>query len=109
MSTRELYMPPSVERGKAVYQRWDRLNGRYYVTADVRLSDGSLHRGVHFDGDTRIAVLIGGQPAYEVAGSIGKQIVSYAVTSDYSSGRGFGVASPEERAAFEAEGAIEQK
>ena len=55
-------MPPDQEHARAVYARWDRLNGRYYQRADVRLPDGTILKGIVFDSDTRIAVTARGRP-----------------------------------------------
>ena len=53
--------PTSSEEADVVYKRWDRLNGRYYYIADVLLESGEA-LVVTFDGDTNIAVEIGGLP-----------------------------------------------
>ena len=47
---RSLRMPVDGDEAKAVYARWDRLNGRYYITAHVRLNDDCVYKNVIFDG-----------------------------------------------------------
>ena len=98
--TDALRMPTDETEARAVYARWDQLNGRYYVEADVRLSNSRLHRDVVFDGDTRVAVEVNGRPIYEQPMFIGQDVAAFLVTSDYSPGRQFKVATAEERAAF---------
>ena len=51
-----LRLPENVDEYLAVRDRWDFLNGRYYIVADVVLSDGRYVRELVFDGDSRIAV-----------------------------------------------------
>ena len=53
--------PSSAEEAVIVYERWHRLNGRYYFIADVVLENGEK-LSVTFDSDTNIAVQVGGLP-----------------------------------------------
>ena len=94
-------MPATGEEAKAVYDRWDRLNGRYYIKADVRLTDGTYWRDMVFDGDSYVAVEAARRPLYEQPALFGREILAFLVTRDRSAGRHFKDASPEERAAFE--------
>jgi hypothetical protein len=96
-------MPVDGDEAKAVYARWDRLNGRYYITADVRLNDNCVYKNVVFDGDRCVAVEINGRPAYDQPEFFEQQVLGFVVTSDYSPGRRFKVATREERDAFLAE------
>ena len=54
-----LRFPNSVEEAYLVYDRWDRLNGRYYFRAQVILQTGETLL-VTFDSDTNIAVEVTG-------------------------------------------------
>jgi hypothetical protein len=99
---RALRMPRDSDEAQAVYTRWDRLNGRYYIKADVRLGDGRVYRDVVFDGDRYVAVEINGQAIYGQPEFFEQQVLEFVVTSDYSPGRRFTVATREERAAFHA-------
>lgn len=47
--------PGSSAEAAETYARWDRLNGRYYFVADVRLPDGRRQE-LTFDSDRNIAV-----------------------------------------------------
>lgn len=93
-------MPIDRDEAQAVYDRWDRLNGRYYIEADVRLNDGCVYRNVVFDGDRYVAVEVNGGPVYDQPEFFGQQVLAFVITSDYSPGRRFRVATPDERAAF---------
>ena len=99
--TATLRMPADRDEAKTVYDRWDRLNGRYYVKADVRLSDGRVYRNVVFDGDRYVAVEVNGRAIYDQPVLTGQQILAYVVTRDRSPGRRFPVATPDERRTFE--------
>ena len=99
--TRTLRMPADLEEAKAVHGRWDRLNGRYYIKADVRLGDGRVYRDVMFDGDRYVGVEANGRPIYDQPALIGQQVLGFLVTRDRSPGRRFEVATPDERATFE--------
>ncbi|MBI2395223.1 MAG: hypothetical protein HYV09_36980 [Deltaproteobacteria bacterium] len=50
-----LRFPTSFKEAQRVFRRWDRLNGRYFVIADVRTAARVLPR-VTFDAHTNIAV-----------------------------------------------------
>lgn len=53
-----------------------------------------------FDGDTYVAVEISGRPICDQPEFFEQQVLAFVVTSDYSPGRRFKAATPEERAAF---------
>jgi hypothetical protein len=94
-------MPLNCDEAKAVFDGWDRLNGRYYVRADVRLSNDQVYRDVTFDADRYIAVRINGWPVYDRPELFGLQVVAFLITRDRSPSRDFRVATREERAAFD--------
>ena len=98
--SKSLRMPTDREEGKTVYERWDRLNGRYYIRADVRLTDGCVYRDVVFDGDSYVAVEANGERIYEQPTFVGQHVLAFLVTRDRSPGRHFQVATSDERAAF---------
>lgn len=52
-------MPASQDEADRVFSAWDRLNGRYFFLATVRLDDGRVLPRVTFDADTNIAVQVG--------------------------------------------------
>jgi hypothetical protein len=97
-------MPKDLEEGRALYDQWYRLNGRYYIKADVRLGDGCVYRDVVFDGDSYIAVEVNRRPIYEQPAFIGQPVLAFLVTRDRSPGRHSHVATPEDRALFEGSG-----
>jgi hypothetical protein len=93
-------MPATLKEAKEVYCHYDRLNGRYYVKADVVLVGGGFLRDVGFDGDYAIAVEVDGRPVYDQPGLIGRRVEAALVTQDYSAGGRFGNASEAERQRF---------
>src|SRR2546421_12804015 len=99
-SSGEFRMPQSVEEARTVYERWDGLNGRYYVKADVRLDDGSLHRDVVVDADTLVVVEAGGCPMYEQPTLIGREVIAFVVTRDRSPDRRYPVVTEHDRETF---------
>ena len=58
-------MPPDEATARAVYADWDRLNGRYYKRADLRLLDGKVLENVIFDSDSRVVVEMQERPISE--------------------------------------------
>lgn len=97
-----LRLPADAAEAERVYRRWDGLNGRYHVVADVRLADGTTLGGVVFDGDTGVAVECGGRPVSDQPELLGREVAAWVVTRDCSCGGRFGVASAEQLAAFRA-------
>ena len=67
-------MPVDRDTARRVYAAWDRLNGRYYQRADLRLPDGTVLEGVLFDGDSRVAVEARGRPLPEQPDLFGVEI-----------------------------------
>ena len=59
---RKFKFPGNDDEARAVFRKWDRRNGRYYIIGRVRLSDGSVLESVTFDGDSLIAVELAGRP-----------------------------------------------
>src|SRR4051812_44236428 len=79
-----LRMPRDAEELKTVERRWSKLNGRYWITADVILDDGQYCPGVGFDGDSHIAV--DAQDAGTIPPDlVGKRIIAYLVLADSTS------------------------
>jgi hypothetical protein len=95
-----LRLPADAAEAGRVYRRWDSLNGRYYVVADVRLADGTALRDVVFDGDSGVAVEYTRRPLSDQPELLGRSVAAWVVTRDYSCAGRFGVSSPQQRAAF---------
>jgi hypothetical protein len=87
-------LPFDALEAERVFRRWDSLNGRYYFKADVRLDDGTLLQDMMFDGDTNIAVEFNRQWLYLQPQLLGRDIVAWLVTKDYTGGTRHGDATP---------------
>ena len=97
MPLRPWVMPSDATQAASVHRMWDARNGRYYLTADVVLENGTFLRDVTFDGDSRVAVEVGLAefPAY-----FGKRIVDFFTVADCATGTFRFRAEEERRTAF---------
>jgi len=96
-------MPQSLAEAEQAFRRWDTLNGRYYLRADVLLEGGRFLCDVIFDGDSGIAVRHGRLPVYRQIDLVGRSIAACLVTEDRSPGKPFGNAPDDERRRFQEE------
>jgi hypothetical protein len=96
-------MPESLAEAEQVFRRWDTLNGRSYLMADVLLEGGRFLSDVTFDGDSRIAVRYGRLPVYRQLNLVDRDIAVWLVTKDRSPGKPFGNATEDERRRFQEE------
>jgi hypothetical protein len=103
-TARSMRMPKDVEEGRTVtvYDQWDRLNGRYYIKAEVRLEDGCV-TAVAYSTETYIAVEVNRRPIYEQPSFFGQRVVAFVGTRNRSPGRNLHTA-PDDRALFERNG-----
>ena len=101
MPLRPWIMPTDVKQAASVHRMWDARNGRYYLTADVVLGDGMFLRDVTFDGDSRVAVMVGDRPLSELPAYFGKRIADCFTVADCATGTLRFRADEERRAAFE--------
>jgi hypothetical protein len=87
---RDWSLPRTRMHARNVAAKHDRINGRYFLIADLRLDDGSYVPNVEFNGDSRIAVKYFGK----------RKIVKMLVVCDRSGSR-LPEATEAERRAFE--------
>jgi hypothetical protein len=102
-------MPQSLAEAEQVFRRWDTLNGRSYLVADVLLKGGRFLSDVTFDGDSRIAVRHGRLPVYRQINLVGRDVAVWLVTKDRSPGKPFGNATDDERRRFQEEHAAQAR
>jgi hypothetical protein len=76
MPLRPWVMPANLKQAAEAHRWWDARNGRYFLTADVVLEDGTFLRDVTFDTDLQIAVEVGHRPLAEFPVYFGKRVVN---------------------------------
>jgi hypothetical protein len=63
--------------GEQAYRHWDRINGRYFMIADLILDDASLVPEVTFDTDTNVALLVRNRKVWKLQQLKGRRIVAH--------------------------------
>lgn len=94
-----LRIPQSHSEARAFFDRWSALNGRYYIRADIVLSDGTFITDATFDGDSGVAIEFNSCWVYDLPLYLGKQVVDALIIEKTGGGQRI-VATTEERLKF---------